>query len=109
MKVTIGPEVVEYFNELSTILYKEEYFGFEDNAIQYVNELIDDIKATLHLRVKKPAPPHFDKYGKKMLYSIFPKNKQTQWYVFFNIYQTNNELTYLIRYISNNHMIAQHL
>jgi hypothetical protein len=44
-----------------------------------------------------------------MFYATFKKNKSTQWYVFFNIYADNGEAIYLVRYISNNHMIAQFL
>lgn len=48
-------------------------------------------------------------YGKKMLHSVFPKSKATQWYVFFNVYQESGETVLLIRYISNNHVISQFL
>jgi hypothetical protein len=109
MRIEIAPEAVEYFNELSTILYEKDYFGFEENAVKYVNDLLDDIMQTLSTRVKKLAPTYFDKYGKGMLYAVFPKNKATQWYVFFSVYQKNGETIYLIRYISNNHVSAQYL
>lgn len=109
MKVIALPEVREYLTELIRILYEEEYFGFEENAHKYVEELFYDIKTNLPLKLKKPAPPYFDRYGKKMIYATFRKNKATQWYVFFNIYQKDNEMTFVIRYISNNHVIAQYL
>lgn len=109
MKVVALPEVRDYLLELIYILYKEEYFGFEENAQKYVEELFLDIKNNLPQKLKKPAPSHFDRYGKKMLYSIFRKNKATQWYVFFNVYQKDGETTFIIRYISNNHVIAQYL
>lgn len=46
MKVIALPEVREYLMELIQILYKKEYFGFEENAQKYVEELIFDIKKT---------------------------------------------------------------
>jgi len=67
-----------------------------------------DIKETLPQRLKKPSPPYFDRYSKKMLYSIFRKNKETIWYVFFNVYEVEQDYVFLVRYINNNHMIAQH-
>lgn len=109
MKVIALPEVREYLMELINILYEKEYFGFEENAQKYVEELFLDIKTNLPLKLKKPAPPYFDRYGKKMLYSTFRKNKATQWYVFFNVYQKDGEMTFIIRYISNNHVTAQYL
>ena len=109
MRIIFLPEALDYFNELSTILYEKNYFGFEETALKYVDDLMDDIKITLPKRPKRPAPSYFDRYGKKMFYAIFRKNKATQWYVFFNIYKTKKELIYLVRYISNNHVVAQYL
>ncbi len=105
MKVLFLPEVREYFRELAEILHKKNYFGFEETAIQYAEDLFNDIADTLPNKAKKTAPAYFDRYGKSMFYAVFKKNKHTQWYVFFNIYVDNE--VYLVRYMSNNHMIAQ--
>ena len=43
MKVIALPEVREYLMELINILYEKEYFGFEENAQKYVEELFFDI------------------------------------------------------------------
>lgn len=109
MKVLFLPEVRMYFQELQNILFEKEYFGFEESAVQYVRDLIFDIEATLPERVSKIAPPYFNRYGKELRYASFRKNRNTQWYVFFNKYRENGEVIYLVRYISNNHMIAQYL
>jgi hypothetical protein len=109
MRIIFLPETLDYFNDLTTILYEKEYFGFEESALLYVDSLIDDIKDSLHTKVKKKAPSFFDKYGKGMQYATFRKSKNTQWFVFFTIYKSSGELVYLVRYISNNHAIAQYL
>lgn len=109
MKVLFLPEVRMYFQELQDILFEKEYFGFEESAVQYVRDLIFDIEATLPERASKIAPPYFNRYGKELRYASFRKNRNTQWYVFFNKYRENGEVIYLVRYISNNHMIAQYL
>lgn len=109
MKVLFLPEVRMYFQELQDILFEKEYFGFEESAVQYVRDLIFDIEATLPERVSKIAPPYFNRYGKELRYASFRKNRNTQWYVFFNKYRENGEVIYLVRYISNNHIIAQYL
>jgi len=109
MRVIFIPEVQDYLDSLIPVLYKNEYFGFEDSAIRYVDDLIDDIKANLPTYTHKPAPKYFDKYGKGMFYAAFRKNKQTVWYAFFTKYNENNNTIYLVRYIANNHTIAQHL
>ena len=109
MKIIALPKVLQYLEDLKDILFEKEYFGFEDTAQKYVDDLFLDIKTTLPIKLKRPAPPFFDRYGKGMYYAVFPKNKRTSWYVFFRIYLENGQEIYQIRYIGNNHMISQHL
>lgn len=97
MRIVFLPEVIDYFNELVTILYEKQYFSFEEYAYDYLESLLDDIRETLPLRPSKPAPTHFDRYGKGMRYVAFTK------------YKVDDEAVYLIRHISNNHVSAQYL
>ena len=105
------PEVRSYFADLMQILYNEGYFSFEANAIEYVADLFADIELNLPAKSRKPAPPYFEKYGKELYYASFRKSRHTQWYVFFTIHTNtfSDTQTFLIRYVSNNHMISQHL
>jgi len=109
MQVVFLPEVIDYLEELSIILYKKGYFSFENTALNYVTELYDEIVTTLPNRLRKPAPQYFDKYGKGMYYVAFKKNKRTSWYAFFRIYEENGKRIYQVRYIANNHTVTQHL
>lgn len=109
MKIEFQPGVLEYFNELTTLLYEEGYFGFRESAVRYVDTLLADIRANLPFKLKKSAPPYFDRFGKNLLYASFRKSKGTQWYVFFNVYERRGEAVFLIRYIGNNHVLAQYL
>jgi len=109
MKVIAIPKVRIYLQDLAQTLYEKEYFGFEETARIYVIELFNDITTNLPTRLKRPAPPYFDRYGKNMYYAVFVKNKRTQWYVFFRMYKKNGEDIYQICYIGNNHVIAQYL
>ena len=109
MKVLIKPEVVDYFLELADALYDKGYFGLEENAIRYARELFLEIKKELPLKPKKKAPGYFNKYGKGMSYAVFKRNRNTSWYAFFNVYRTGGEVVYFVRYVSNNHVIAQFL
>ncbi len=43
MNVYTTTEVKQYLNDLITILYKKEYFGYEESAHRYVDELLDEI------------------------------------------------------------------
>ena len=107
MKVLFLPEIRAYFKDLSIILFEKEYFGFYENAFQYADDLFTDIETSLPKKQKKVAPDFFSKYGVNLRYSVFKKNNNTQWYVFFETY--NEENTYVVTYIGNNHTIAQHL
>jgi len=62
MKVVILPEVEDYLEDLGRILYENEYFGFVDDAIEYVEDLVYEIKKNLHIRQHNPSPEHFKKF-----------------------------------------------
>jgi len=109
MRVVVLPEVVDYLLELSNILYEKEYFGFEETAIRYTDDLFDSVKNELPYKPVKPAPAYFNKFGTGMYYAMFKRNGNTCWYAFFNAFRYNGEIVYYVRYISNNHMIAQYL
>jgi hypothetical protein len=109
MNVFFLPEVIEYFKNLGQILFQKEYFGFKESAHNYVDELVNDIKNNLPIFTHKPAPKYFDKYGKNMEYAVFRKSRHTQWYVFFRVYRVDNEKIFQVRYIANNHTVAQYL
>ena len=109
MKVIFAPEVSACFNALVDVLYEIGYFGFKDSAISYVENLLDDIRDNLHLKVKSPAPAYFEKYGQQLLYSVFKSGAATRWYVFYNVYEVEGEQIFLIKYITNNHSVAKFL
>jgi len=109
MKVLAKPEVIDCLEDLTTILYEKGYFGSEEFAIKYVNELIEDITKNLPIHISKSAPKYFERYGDDLQYTGFRKNKHTTWYVFFVTYDENNEIIYLICHVENNHTCAQYL
>ena len=109
MKVLFLPKVREYYDKLEQILYEKGYFSFPESSKKYVKDLIDDIQENLPAKRHQPAPCYFDKYGKGMKYASFKKNKHTTWYIFFKTYQENGEEVYLVRYVANNHTVAQYL
>jgi hypothetical protein len=84
MSVLFLPEVRKYIDELEIILYEKGYFIYEDTAHKYVDDLIFDIKKNLPNTQHRPAPKHYEKYGKELYYAIFKKNRRTQWYTFFS-------------------------
>ena len=103
------PEVRQYVDNLVPILYEMGYFSYLDRSKKYVTELLHDITTNLPIRLHKPAPKYFEKYGHNMKYAAFRKNKHTIWYVFFETYLEHEEVIYFVRYITNNHVAAKHL
>jgi polyhydroxyalkanoate synthesis regulator phasin len=85
MRVLATTEVNEYWENLITILYEKGYFGSEKFAQRYVDELVYEIKTNLPYRTSKPAPKRFETY------------------------EENEEITYLVCHIENNHTAAQYL
>ena len=109
MKVLATYKVLKYIENLVPILYENGYFSFEDTARKYVKDLYDDIQNTLPIRLHKPAPKHFEKYGKDLYYATFNKSNRTTWYAFFTKHRQDEDIIYLVRYISNNHVAGQFL
>ncbi len=109
MKVRFTPRVENYFYELEDILYEKGYFGFEESAHEYADELILEIIATLPVRVHRPAPRHFDPYGNGIWMTSFRKNRNTTWYAFFTKYDDVGETVYLVHRIENNHTASQYM
>ena len=117
MNVIFTPKVLLYFEDLIITLYDKGYFSILETSKIYactsrstsVDELVDDIKTNLPTKRHKPAPAHYNKYGKGMKYASFKKNRRTTWYAFFKTYEKNGELFYLVRYMGNNHIEAHHL
>ncbi len=104
MKVAYHPQVIDFLEQLTFALCKREYFSFYEAACEYVDKMIDYISSNIHVRPNHKAPSIFESYGKNMLYITYQPNKQTTWYIFFNV----NHNRYLIRYITNNH-VSGHL
>ena len=109
MQVLFLPEVVDQFLELAELLYEKGYLGFKDVAIAYSEQLFRDIQEHLSIKVRKGAPASFQRYGTDLFYSSFKHNRQTTWYVFYSMHEVNGETIYLVRYLTNNHVVAHRL
>mgnify|MGYP001236391310 FL=1 len=103
MSVLFDKRVEEYLNELVDVLYGNDYFGLKSSAYDYVEWIIDTVEQEIYTIPCKIAPTYFSRYGKNLYYSVFKRNNNTQWYVFFNLIDD----LYYIRYIGNNHNCAQ--
>lgn len=103
--VRFSENVTSYFNDLVTILFWQDYFGFIDSAFQYIADMKDYIEKNIAILPKYPAPSYFSKYQTGMQYVTYKSNKRTTWYFFF--LQQDNK--YLICYVTNNHFEGKYI
>ena len=76
------------------ILFKNEYFGFEENPVEYVLNIVKFIYTIPSLKKKLIR---FNKYGN--WYCSYKHNSKTTWYITFDV----EDGIYLITHITNNH------
>ena len=103
-EIIFSKKVELYLDELMLLLFEEEYFGFPDSAKSYVDNVVSFVEQYIGILPSKNAPDYFQRFGRNLKYITFLANKRTSWYIF---YQERNNI-YLIRYITNNHVAAQH-
>jgi hypothetical protein len=92
-KVIISAYADNKLLELVDIFYNYEYFGFRVDAKNYVDEIYDFIYTIPSLKHK---PATNQTLGS--LYCKYKPNRNTTWYVFFDV---ENDI-YLIKNIVNN-------
>lgn len=93
----------EFLNDLVTILYEQDYFGFLESALNYMAKMKMFIEKNIHSLQHYPAPKYFSKFQNGMKYIVYQSSKRTTWYIFFK--QSGNR--FLIYYITNNHFEGQ--
>jgi hypothetical protein len=99
INILYQPEVESYLNELTFILFKEEYFSYLENSILYKDKIIDFIEENIEHFPSRKTPAQLKNYGSK--YVFYKSNQRTTWYVFFE----NKNNNYLITNIINSHCI----
>ena len=93
-KVIISPLVIDKLESLILILFEEEYFGFMESAIDYVDSIYDFILTVPSLKKKRTKNI---KYGE--WYCSYKANHKTTYFITFD-YEGD---LYLIKNITNNH------
>lgn len=106
MDVKFSRATLAYLDGLIDLLIEKGYFSFYDSSYSYIEDIKNYIVDNIQTRPKYKAQPRFTRYGKNMYYITYKRNRQTTWYIFFTIHGKDN---ILIRYITNNHVSAQHI
>lgn len=103
-EIKFDKKVLTFLEYLSEILIDKEYHSFVETADNYIDDIVAFILSHIHIFPHKRAPSYFSKYGKNLYYIFYNRNKNTTWYIFFEKCQNQ----YLIRHISNNHVVGQY-
>jgi hypothetical protein len=103
--VVFDENVKLLFFELIDILYQKGYFGFLDEAKEYVSQIEQYFKKEIpklhRLGLTKKAMPYFKKYGKNLFFVACRRSKnRTTWYAFFEIF---DERYFKVVHLMNNH------
>lgn len=93
-KIRLAPTLAYQLNDLIDVLFLEEYFGFKQSAIEYVNDIENFIYTIPNIKHKICKSKKYGTY-----YCKYKRNHQTTWYIIFD---KENDF-YLIKYITNNH------
>ena len=96
-KVIFKDKVLDYFDELVFILFKEEYFSYSENAVLYVDKIVDFIILEINSFPYKITPKKLQYLGSN--YIFYKANTRTTWYIFFE----QRDAVFLITGIINNH------
>ena len=93
-EIIILPELEDKLFDLVSILCNEEYFGFLDSALSYVDNIVNFIYTIPALRYKETAHKKFGEY-----YCSYKANRNTTWYITFD----KQDHKFIVQYITNNH------
>ncbi len=93
-KIKLSEEIVYQLIDLIDTLYLKGYFGFKENALDYVEDIENFI---FTIPTQKQSLSKYKRIGS--YYSKYKRNNKTTWYVFFD----RHEDLYLIKFITNNH------
>jgi hypothetical protein len=93
-EIKLSPLAATKLDELIDTLYEDEYFGFFESSLEYVQNLRNFIFSIDTLKIKNTS---INKYGN--FYCKYKHNNKTTWYVLFDKINDN----YLVNNITNNH------
>lgn len=75
-------EVVNYINDLIFTLFKEDYFSYFKNSVNYKNKLIAFIDSNFATFPARKTPVPLKHLGSN--YIFYKSNQRTTWYIFLN-------------------------
>jgi hypothetical protein len=75
-KVIFKKEVLEYFDELVYVLFSKDYFSYPENALKYVDKIVDFTKHEITVFPHKKTLPKLKYLGPN--YIFYNSNNRTK-------------------------------
>ncbi len=87
-------EVINYLNQLAFTLFKEDYFSYFENSVNYKDKIIDFIDENIEFFPSRKTPFKIQHLGSN--YIFYKSNQRTTWYIFFEQKDNNFLITNII-------------
>lgn len=87
-------QVINYLNDLIFRLFKEDYFSYFENSVEYKNKIIEFIDTNISIFPARKIPLRVRYLGSN--YIFYKSNQRTTWYIFFEQKDTNFIITTII-------------
>lgn len=81
--IVYSDRFIESTDDLIRILYIKNYFGFLEDAENYVDRIYDFIRDNITTYPARISPADLQKYGEK--YLLYIPNTNTTWYIFYRL------------------------
>ncbi|MDW8849891.1 hypothetical protein SD960_07295 [Flavobacterium sp. MMLR14_040] len=94
IEVIFAPNVILYLDDLVNVLYKREYFGFNESAEEYVSDIYDAVPERIKKTLHNKTPASIQYLG--LNYVFYKVNARTTWYIFFEKRDQNYFITTII-------------
>lgn len=95
--IVYSDRFIDNTDDLIRILYSKNYFGFIEDAQNYVDRIYDFIRDNIATYPAKISPDDLQKYGEK--YLLYKPNMNITWYILFTL----KDSVYYVEFITNNH------
>jgi hypothetical protein len=103
-QIVFSAEVEEYLDNLVFKLYLKDYFGFIEDAYNYVQALVQFTISNIFTLPHKKLPNSLRLLGSYFI--SYNSNQQTTWYIIFDKYDDGIYITFIF---NNHEKFAQYL
>ena len=94
INVKYKSDVINYLNQLTFTLFKENYFSYFENSVNYKDRIIDFIDENIFFFPARKTPFQLKNFGSN--YIFYKSNQRTTWYIFYEQKDNNFVITNII-------------